>query len=137
MRIGIRREDKNEWEARVPLTPEHVRQLIAQHGLEFVVQPSKIRAFADEAYAAAGARVAENLADCPLIVAVKEIPRELLEAGKTYVYFSHVIKGQAGNMPMLRRLLELGCQLIDYECIVDDDRRRANERRLLRRRRHR
>ena len=50
---------------------------------------------------------------------MKEIPVEKLRPGRTYVYFSHVIKGQRSNMPMLRRLLELGSTLIDYEPITD------------------
>ncbi len=48
----------------------------------------------------------------------------LLEAGKTYLFFSHTIKGQARNMPMLRRLMELGATLIDYEKITDEQNRR-------------
>ena len=35
-------------------------------------------------------------------------------------FFSHVIKGQSYNMPMLKRMMELGCNLIDYEKIVDE-----------------
>ena len=31
--IGIRREDKNKWERRVPLTPVHVSTLVEQHQL--------------------------------------------------------------------------------------------------------
>ena len=123
-RIGIRREDRSRWEARTPLVPEAVRSLIQNDGLDISVQSSPIRAFDDDAYRAAGAEVADQLAHCPVILGVKEIPPELLEAGKTYVYFAHVIKGQATNMPALRRLLESGCQLIDYERIVDDQGRR-------------
>ena len=124
MRIGIRRENKNEWEGRAPLSPEQVRELSASAGLEFVVQPSAIRVFPDEQYREVGARVAEDLSDCPFVVAIKEIPAELLEPGKAYLFFSHTIKGQKGNMAMLRRLMELGCQLIDYERIVDEAGRR-------------
>jgi alpha-aminoadipic semialdehyde synthase len=120
MRIGIRREDKNEWEARAPLTPKQVGELILSAGLEFTVQPSRIRVFPDAEYRAAGARISDDLSDCPLIAAVKEIPVDLLEPGKTYLFFSHTIKGQKANMSMLRRLMELGCQLIDYEKITDD-----------------
>ena len=40
------------------------------------------------------------------------------------MFFAHVIKGQAYNMPMLRRLMELGCTLIDYEKVIDDNGRR-------------
>ena len=35
-----------------------------------------------------------------------------------------MIKGQPFNMPMLRRMLELGCTLIDYEKVTDDQGRR-------------
>ena len=123
--IGIRLEDKNIWEARTPIIPEHVAVLREAHDIEVVVQASPIRAFSAEEYLAAGARIAPTLEDCPTIFAIKEIPPTLLEAEKTYVFFSHTIKGQAGNMPMLRRLMELGCQLLDYERIVDENGRRV------------
>jgi len=47
--IGIRKEDKNCWERRAPLSPEHVRNLV-QQGVDVVVQPSYIRCFSDEEY---------------------------------------------------------------------------------------
>jgi alpha-aminoadipic semialdehyde synthase len=122
--IGIRREDKNQWERRTPLTPAHVAALVRQHAVTLHVQPSPIRAFPDAEYAAAGARVTEDLAQVDVLLAVKEVPVELLRPGKTYVFFSHTIKGQAYNMPLLRRLLDLGCQLIDYERVVDERRKR-------------
>lgn len=122
--IGIRREDKNDWERRVPLTPEHVSKLIQQHNLNLIVQSSPIRAFADEEYANAGAAVQEDILPAEVVLAVKEIPIELLQPNKTYVFFSHTIKGQAYNMPLLKRLLELNCQLIDYERVVDEHHRR-------------
>ena len=122
--IGIRREDKSIWERRVPLVPDDVRDLIAEHGIQVIVQPSKIRVFKDEEYTAVGAQVQEDLSPCDVIFAVKEIPPHLLLPGKTYVYFAHVIKGQPYNMPMLKRLLDLGCVLIDYERITDEKGRR-------------
>jgi len=88
------------------------------------VQPSPVRIFADADYEAAGAVVDEDLRACPIILAVKEVPPDLLLPGATYLYFSHTVKGQAHNMPMLRRLLERRCQLIDYERIADDTGRR-------------
>ncbi len=66
----------------------------------------------------------EDLSDCPIVFAVKEIPPALLRAGGAYMFFAHVIKGQAYNMPMLRRMLELGCTLIDYEKVTDENGRR-------------
>jgi alpha-aminoadipic semialdehyde synthase len=122
--FGIRREDKNKWERRAPLTPEQVATLIQEHSLAILVQPSSVRAFADAAYAAAGATVQEDLTSAQVVLAIKEIPLDILWPGQTYLCFSHTIKGQAHNMPMLRRLLELGCQLIDYERVVDEQHRR-------------
>ncbi len=117
--FGIRREDKNRWERRVPLTPRHVEQMI-KDGLQAVVQPSANRAFSDEEYRQVGAAVQEDLSVCPVTLAVKEIPTQLFRPGHTYLFFAHVLKGQPHNMPMLRRLLDLGCTLIDYEKITDE-----------------
>ncbi len=121
--IGIRREDKHEWEARVPLTPDGVRGLVAE-GVAVKVQPSSIRAFSDDDYRQAGAEVGEDLSACDVVFAVKEVPTSLLRPGGSYVFFSHTIKGQAHNMPLLKRIIEQGCTLIDYERIVDDEGRR-------------
>lgn len=122
--IGIRLEDKNEWERRAPLVPEHVKTLVHEHGIQVYVQASPIRAFSAQEYEQAGATVVQDIPDCPVILAVKEIPQELFEPGKTYIFFSHTIKGQKYNMPMLQRLLDLGCTLIDYEKITDEKGRR-------------
>ncbi|MDZ7339589.1 MAG: bifunctional lysine ketoglutarate reductase /saccharopine dehydrogenase family protein [candidate division KSB1 bacterium] len=122
--FGIRREDKNRWERRVPLTPHHVQALCAEHGLQCVVQSSPIRVFSDDQYRELGIEVAEDIGHCPVVFAVKEIPAEFFRPGGTYVFFAHVIKGQKHNMSMLRRLMELGCTLIDYERIVDESGKR-------------
>ncbi len=119
--IGVRREDKNRWERRAPLIPEHVKELKDKHSIECVVQPSKIRVFSDEEYAHAGAKVQDDLSPCSIIFAIKEIPQNFFEHGKTYIFFSHTIKGQKHNMPMLGRILDLKCTLIDYEKIVDEE----------------
>jgi len=116
--IGIRREDKNKWERRVPFSPADILELHNQFGINFIVQPSKIRIFSDEEYKSAGAEINENLKAADVIFAVKEIPTNLLEHGKTYLFFSHTIKGQPYNMKMLQRLMKLECNLIDYERIV-------------------
>lgn len=123
-RIGIRREDKSEWERRVPIVPEHVVELRERHDLEVWVQPSEIRVFSDQEYRKAGARVEEDLSPCPVLFGVKEIPADCFKKGHTYIFFAHVIKGQPYNMPMLQSLLDNGCQLIDYEKVTDDQGRR-------------
>jgi len=122
--IGIRREDKSRWERRVPVTPEDARKLKEEHGVEVWVQPSPIRAFSEKEFTQAGATVQEDLSPCPVIFAVKEMPLDFFKPGKTYVFFAHVIKGQPYNMPMLKRMLDLGCNLIDYEKVTDEKGRR-------------
>lgn len=120
-RIGLRREDKNPWEKRVPLIPTHVRELILHESLEVLVQTSRIRIFPDTDYEREGAQVVETLESCPIIFAVKEIPLDFFEKEKAYIFFSHTTKGQPSNMPMLQKILDLKCTLIDYERIVDEN----------------
>lgn len=122
--LGIRAEDKNRWEKRVPLTPDHVRS-IAKAGIDVVVQSSSQRAFEDAAFERAGARVAPALPPCRVVFGVKEMPPARIQPDTAYVLFAHVIKGQRQNMPMLRRFLEARCTLIDYEKILDARNRRV------------
>ncbi|HYA25404.1 MAG TPA: hypothetical protein VEF05_14665, partial [Terriglobales bacterium] len=122
--IGIRREDKNKWERRVPLVPADASDLQEKRGMRILVQPSRVRVCRDDEYRSAGVEVNEDLGPASVILAIKEIPPHLLLPRKTYVFFAHVVKGQPHNMPMLRRLMELGCSLVDYEKVTDDQKRR-------------
>ncbi len=122
--IGIRREDKNEWERRVPLVPSDVADLMRDNDLDFIVQPSPIRVFTDEDFSAAGVTVAEDISTADIVVAVKEVPISMVQEKTVYLCFSHTIKGQAYNMPLLRRFLDTGATLIDYERIADEQNRR-------------
>ena len=122
--IGIRHEDKSKWERRVPITPQDAAELQQEHGIQVVVQRSTTRAFTEEEFTQAGIQVRDDLAPCPMVFGIKEIPKEQFEPDKAYIFFAHVIKGQPYNMPMLRRLLDLGCTLIDYERVVDEKNRR-------------
>jgi saccharopine dehydrogenase (NAD+, L-lysine-forming) len=117
--IGIRREDKNPWERRSPLIPTHVREIIRNNPIDIRLQPSTIRVFPDEDYQQEGARIEEDLSSCSIILAIKEIPLHFFKRDKVYVFFSHTIKGQPYNMPMLKKMMELDCTLIDYERIAD------------------
>ena len=122
--LGIRREDKNRWEQRVPLAPQHVLELKKKYGIETLIQPSDIRVFSEDDYRKVGAHVQDSLTPSSVVFAVKEIPSEFFERGKTYVFFSHTIKGQKYNMPMLKKMMDMGCTLIDYERIMDKNGRR-------------
>jgi len=124
MIIGIRRADKNKWEKRTPLIPDDVKYLKEKYGIQTLIQPSQIRAFTNDQYSEAGAEVIENIHIAKAIFAVKEIPIHFYREGKTYIFFSHTIKGQSYNMPLLKKMIELKCNLIDYERIVDESNRR-------------
>ena len=118
--VGVRREDKNKWERRSPLTPADVAALVREHGLRVLVQPSARRVFADAEFAAAGAELAEDLSPCGTILAVKEVPVAALLADRTWLFFSHTHKAQAANMPLLDALLARRVRLLDYELITED-----------------
>jgi alpha-aminoadipic semialdehyde synthase len=111
-------------ERRTPVTPDLVARLVKGPGVEVLVQPSPRRVFPDKEYVRAGATMAESLADASVILGVKEIPPDLFQPNTAYIFFSHVIKGQPYNMPMLAKMLELGCTLIDYEKICDENGKR-------------
>ena len=112
-RIGLRHEDMYHWERRVPLIPEHLRELTEESGLSFAIESSDKRAFSDAEYHAAGLEVVDRLSECPIIIGLKEIPVEVLQPDTAYVFFSHTIKGQPANMPMLKRCLDLRSTIID------------------------
>ncbi|MDD4205865.1 MAG: bifunctional lysine ketoglutarate reductase /saccharopine dehydrogenase family protein [Candidatus Delongbacteria bacterium] len=121
--IGIRHEDKYELERRVPLVPEDVKKL-TDTGLKIMVQKCGKRIFKDGEYEAAGAVLADSMNDADVIFGVKEVTIPSFEEKKTYVFFSHIIKGQKYNMPMLRTMIEKKINLIDYEKVADDKNRR-------------
>ena len=122
--IGIRHEDMYLLERRAPLTPRHVARLVNEHHLKFIVQNSDKRIFNEDEYRKAGAVVVSDLQEANIIIGIKEIPKHIFEKNKTYVFFSHVGKGQSHNMSMLSRMMELGCSLVDYEKVTDDQGKR-------------
>lgn len=122
--IGIRHEDKYVLERRSPLIPSHVEKLVKEDKLEVQIQTSAKRIYSDEKYKNAGAKIVENLTEAQTIFGVKEMPLHFFEANKTYIFFAHVIKGQPYNMPMLKKMMNLGCNLIDYERVVNEQNQR-------------
>ncbi|MCD4679420.1 MAG: hypothetical protein K8S00_03435 [Bacteroidales bacterium] len=122
--IGIRHEDKYVMERRVAIIPKHLKKLINNNSLEALVESSPKRIFPDKEFEDAGAVVTNDLSKAPVIFGVKEMPISFFEEGKTYIFFSHVIKGQEYNMPMLKAMIDKKCTLIEYEKIVDEMGRR-------------
>ncbi len=121
--LGIRKETKNRWERRVPLNPAAIKKLV-DDGYKVIVQPSEIRIYSDEEYKNAGAILSDDLSKTDLILGVKEVHIEDIIPKIPHLFFSHTIKGQAYNMPMLKRFLETETTLLDYERIIDEKGRR-------------
>ncbi|CAG2186034.1 AASS [Mytilus edulis] len=117
--LAIRRETINVWERRAPLAPKHVRKLV-KDGIKVIVQPSNRRAYNMQEYAKVGATIQEDMSEASLVMGVKSVPIDLLLPDKTYAFFSHTIKAQEANMPLLDAIMERNIRLIDYERMVDE-----------------
>ncbi len=125
LKIGLIREGKVPPDNRVPLTPDQCRFLMDRYEVDIVVEPSPIRAFRDEEYAALGIPLRTDLSDRDILLGVKEVPIEQLIPGKTYFFFSHTIKKQPYNRPLLQAILRKRIRLIDYEVLTDESGKRV------------
>ena len=114
--LGIRKENKNKWERRVALTPDDCKKL-TDKGIRIIVERSNLRCFTDNQFEKAGCEISSDIHEADVIIGVKEVPLELLYPDKTYLYFSHTIKGQIANMPALKDILNKKIRLMDHECI--------------------
>lgn len=119
MLIGIIREGKVPPDARVLFTPEQCVQIQADYDVQLIVQPSPGRCIPDEAYRQKGVQVQEDLSACPVLMGIKEVPKEQLVADKTYFFFSHTIKEQPYNRALLQEILKKNITLIDYEVLTN------------------
>lgn len=122
--ILIRAEDKNIWERRAPMVPADLKELVSKDGIKAWVQRSDKRFFREQAYLDAGAEICDDMSHGDIILGIKEIPEDKLLDDKVYLFFSHTIKGQKSNMPMLKRIMDGKSTLIDYEKITDASNRR-------------
>ena len=122
----IRAEDKNKWERRAPIIPKDLEEILSQLKADVFVQQSDKRFFPIDDYKKVGAIPSEDMNPGKVILGIKEIPIEKLQDDKVYLYFSHTIKGQLENMPMLKKIITSGSTLIDYEKITD-----SNDKRLI------
>ncbi|XP_069936287.1 alpha-aminoadipic semialdehyde synthase, mitochondrial-like isoform X2 [Cherax quadricarinatus] len=116
--LAIRREDHSVWERGAPLGPTQVKQLV-KDGVTVIVQPSNRRAYPMQAYQNVGAKIQEDLSEAPVIIGVKQVPIDQLIPNKTYCFFSHTMKAQEANMPLLDALLHKNIRLLDYERICE------------------
>ena len=118
--IGLIREGKTPPDKRVPLTPKKcIEAQTAFADLRLVVQSSAVRSYADQEYRDLGLDVRDDIADCDVLMGVKEVPADQLIAHKTYLFFSHTVKQQPANRHLLREVLRKHITLIDYELLTN------------------
>lgn len=121
-RIGLIKEGKIPADNRVALTPAQCKWVHknASH-IKIVAQSSPARCFTDKEYLSAGVEIKDDLADCDILLGIKEVPIDQLIPGKTYMFFSHTKKKQPYNQKLLRAILDKKIRLVDYECLEHDD----------------
>src|SRR5690606_3483637 len=103
-----------------PLTPDQCALLNRKLPLHIVVQSSPDRCFSDEDYRTAGSTDQEDIANCDILLAVKEVPVAQLLPRTIYFFFSHTIKKQAHNRKLLQEILKKEIRLVDYEMHKDN-----------------
>ena len=125
IKLGIIKEGKVPPDHRVALTPKQCKALqIIYPNVEVVVQSSPIRAYKDEAYEIEGINVVNDLSDCDIIMGIKEVKIQDLIPNKKFIFFSHTIKKQPYTRDLLRAVLNMKIQLIDYELMRDKQNKR-------------
>lgn len=120
IKIGLIKEGKVPVDRRVALTPIQAREVMNRFpNVKIVVQSSNIRCYSDADYTKEDIEVVDSIADCEIILGVKEVPIPDLLAGKTYFFFSHTIKKQPYNQTLLQEILKKKITLIDYETLTN------------------
>ncbi len=122
LKLGLIRESKIPSDNRVALTPAQCKWILKnRNDISVVVQHSQSRCYTDAEYLSAGVEVMEDLSDCDVLLGIKEVPVDMLIAGKTYLFFSHTKKLQSYNQKMLQAIIAKNITLIDYECLEHED----------------
>jgi saccharopine dehydrogenase (NAD+, L-lysine forming) len=122
IKIGLIRETKIPSDNRVAFIPSQCKW-IQQHfpDVKVIVQSSPDRCYTDREYIAAGINVQEDISDCDILFGIKEVKKENLIPGKTYLFFSHTKKKQAYNQELFQSIIRNNITLIDYECMEHED----------------
>jgi alanine dehydrogenase len=120
IKIGLIREGKNPPDKRVVFTPLQILEIGQRFPhVKVTVQESTHRCFTDDEYRKQSVPVQPDLADCNIIMGIKEVPSTNLIEGKTYLFFSHTMKKQPYNRKLLQEVLSKKIKLIDYEALTD------------------
>ena len=120
----IIRAEHNPLEARTPLVPEHISELLPHYDIK--VESSAYRCFSDEAYRAAGATIVEKghwtTRPHSYVLGLKAIHTAAAKT-QTLLHFAHCFKGQEGHKETLDLLKE--CTFIDYEYMLTQKKERV------------
>lgn len=120
IKLGIIREGKVPPDKRVPFTPLQTEEIEQRFpNVKVICQSSEVRAFKDDEYRELGIEVRTDVADCDILMGIKEVPLADLIPNKTYLFFSHTIKKQPYNKKLLQEILKRKIRLIDYETLKD------------------
>jgi len=118
--FGVIRERKNPPDRRVVLSPGACQKVLEAHpNAKITVEPSPLRVFSDEEYRNADLEVAATMETCDVLIGVKEVPIDALLPNKKYFFFSHTIKKQPYNRPLLQAILDKNIELYDHEVITN------------------
>ncbi len=122
IQIALLKEEKRPADNRVALTPSQCRWVQKKYpDVQIVVQASPERCYTDAEYERCSIPVVHNIADCDILVGIKEVPPLSLIDNKKYLFFSHTKKKQPLNQFLLQEIIRRKITLIDYECLEHDD----------------
>jgi len=125
LKIALIKEGKIPADNRVALTPAQCKWLRQNHPeITVIVQHSDNRCFTDKEYQMAGVEIKEDISECDILMGIKEVPVDMLVAGKTYLFFSHTKKLQPYNQKLLKAIIAKKISLVDYECLEHEDGKR-------------
>lgn len=114
LKTVLRKEHKNRWERRVALSPTAAGEL-TQSGYHLDLETSEFRIYTDAEYTDQQVNLVANPDESQLVLGIKEPPVDSIQAEQVHLCFSHTIKGQDYNMPLLQRFIDQKATLIDYE----------------------
>ena len=124
MKLGIIREGKTPPDSRVPVIPKQASYIRDNFPIDIKIADSPNRCYPNAEYEKEGFEMADSVADCDVLMGVKEVPIDQLIANKTYFFFSHTIKKQAYNRKLLQAVIDKNIRLLDYEVLTDAKKKR-------------
>jgi alanine dehydrogenase len=120
--LGLIKEGKVPSDNRVALTPKQCKWFKDQFtDWDIIVETASDRCYSDKEYEKEGIKVVSDLSEATILLGIKEVPKDQLIAGKTYLFFSHTKKAQSYNQALFHAMMDKQITLIDYECLEHED----------------